>query len=455
MTFPLSSTDLSFTAPQEEHAPFESPLQAWGVQTVRAEWCDLHGLSRGHRLATRRFLEGWRSGFGFSSAALEMDLQGEITRPEGEAKLAGWPSYYAIPQPETLLLFPLEPVTAQVLAEPHTGDGVCIESGPRAVLRRILRRVEERGFSMCVGMEFEFYLLAGDGEPLKPGRQAYRMRCGPEEEKFREDLQSLLGTMGFDIETAILEDGPGQFEITLRPGSPLTVADAAFRVKNLIKEAASKRGLLATFISKPLTGEAGSGLHIHQQLWNLEGQSLFYAPDAPDGMSDLMRSFIAGQLALLCPASAFYLPTVNAYKRIRSRGQGPLTATWGYDNRTTALRVLGQGSEGLRFENRVPGGEANPYLALAVAIASGLYGVDRQMIPPPPIPGSAYSPASDGCELPATLRESLRALEQNHEIVEWLGDELVQRFISLKEGEMDRFERAVTDWERQEYLEYL
>jgi glutamine synthetase len=260
--------------------------------------------------------------------------------------------------------------------------------------------------------------------------------------------------MGFNVETAILEDGPGQFEITMRPGPPLMVADAAFRVKNLIKEAASKKGLIATFLSKPLTGEAGNGLHLHQMLCDREGRSLF-SEDGAGQMSEIMRHYIAGQMALLSPACAFYLPTVNAYKRIRSRGQGPLTATWGYDNRTTALRVLGRGSDSLRFENRVPGGEANPYLALAVAIASGLYGVDRQMIPPPPIPGSAYSPAADSCELPTTLRASLRALEQNHEIVEWLGDELVQRFISLKEGEMERFERAVTDWERNEYLEYL
>src|SRR5205823_2318761 len=160
-------------------------------------------------------------------------------------------------------------------------------------------------------------------------------------------------------------------------GAPMVVADASFRVKNLIKEAASKRGLLATFLSKPLTGEAGSGFHVHQQLCDLDGVSLFYSDDGPEGMSDRMRSFLAGQLALLGPACAFYLPTVNAYKRIRSRGQGPLTSTWGFDNRTAALRVVGGGRESLRLENRVPGGEANPYLVLAAAAATGVYGVER------------------------------------------------------------------------------
>lgn len=441
--------------PQLETCPFTPALRSWEAQTVRVEWSDLHGLARGHRLATRRFLEGWRKGFGFSSAALEMDLQGEITRPDGAEKLSGWPSFYAVPQPETLILFPLEPVTAQVLAEPATGDGEILPYGPRAVLRRVVQAAAERGATLRVGMEFEFYLLRGDGEPLGPGRQAYRTRCGPEEDAFRADLQSLLGTMGFDIETAILEDGPGQFEITLRPGAPVAAADAAFRVKNLIKEAASKRGLLATFLSKPLSGEAGSGLHLHQQLCDLGGESLFHSGDRPDGMSDVMRSYMAGQLALLGPACAFYLPTVNAYKRIRSRGQGPLTSTWGLDNRTAAFRVLGDTPEALRFENRVPGGEANPYLVVAAALASGLHGVDREMELPPALYGSAYRHTREFPALPDNLRDSLQALEASKEMAEWLGPELVERFIRLKQGEEDRFERFVTDWERREYFEYL
>jgi glutamine synthetase len=168
-----------------------------------------------------------------------------------------------------------------------------------------------------------------------------------------------------------------------------------------------------------------------------------------------MRSFMAGQLILLPPACAFYLPTVNAYKRVRSRGQGPLTATWGLDNRTAALRVLGKGNDGLRFENRVPGGEANPYLALAVSLATGLHGVDRRLSLPPELHGSAYRHTRDYPALPATLRESLKALEESPEMEEWLGAELVQRFIALKQGEEERFERAVTDWERREYFEFL
>jgi glutamine synthetase len=400
-------------------------------------------------------LADWRSGFGFSSAALEMDLQGEITRPGGEAMREGWPSYYARPQAETLLIFPLEETTAQVISEPYDCDGQVIASGPRATLRRIVEKARDRGFSMRIGMEFEFYLLRSDGEPLRPGRQAYRMLCGPEESEFREDLQRLLGTMGYDLETAILEDGPGQFEITLKPSDPLSVADAAFRVRNLIKEAATRKGLLATFLSKPLTGESGSGLHIHQQLCDLDGDSLFYSESDPKGMSVLMRNFIAGQLALLGPACALYLPTVNAYKRIRSRGQGPLTAAWGFDNRTAALRVLGAGRNGLRLENRVPGGEANPYLALAAALATGLHGLDRGLTPPRALCGSAYECAKEYPHLPATLRESLRELETSAMLVEWLGAELIERFICLKRDEEERFERAVTDWERREYFEFL
>ena len=171
-------------------------------------------------------------------------------------------------------------------------------------------------------------------------------------------------------------------------------------------------------------------------------------------MPDLMRRYIAGQLALLGPACAFYLPTVNAYKRIRSRGQGPLTATWGVDNRTAAMRVLGRG-ESLRFENRVPGGEANPYLVLAVALASGLYGIERELEPPPMLQGSAYAHTREFPILPATLRESLRALEECRELEEWLGSEIIHDFVMLKQGEEERYERTVTDWERREYFEYL
>ncbi len=451
-----SSPSRPVATPARGSEPFAALFESWKTKIVRVEWSDLHGLARGHRLALSRFLDGWRDGFGFSSAAMEMDLQGETTRADSPEKRHGWPTFHALPLPETLLRFPLEASTAQVLAEPQMVDGSPVAFAPRTALRRILQTLLARGYSLRVGMEFEFYLLNAKGEPLGPGRQAYRTRCGPEEDGFREDLQGLLGAMGFDIETAILEDGPGQFEITMKAGAPLVVADSAFRVKNLIKEAATKRGLLATFISKPLTHEAGSGLHLHQQLCDLDGRSLFHDPDAPHGMSALMRDWLSGQLALMAPACAFYLPTVNAYKRLRTRGQGPISATWGIDNRTAAARTLGKG-DSLRFENRVPGGEANPYLVIAAAIAGGMYGLEESPPLPPMLEGSAYDHERDAetAILPNSLRDSLAALCDSRELTERLGPELVERFVALKQGEEDRYERTVTDWERAEYFEYL
>jgi glutamine synthetase len=330
-----------------------------------------------------------------------------------------------------------------------------VEESPRHVLRRVLSSTRSRGFEVCIGLELEFYLFR-DRECVPPpaGKQVYHLRQTPAEARVLRAILDTMEALGIPAEAGFPEDAPGQLEVVLPPAPALEVADAAFLVRNLAKEIASQQGLFCTFLSKPLADESGSGLHIHQSLASLSsGLSAFYDGTQEGGLSHLLRHYLAGQLAYLPQAFALYLPTINAYKRALNREHGGLAATWGFDNRTAALRVLGRSPGSLRLENRVAGGEANPYLAIAACVATGLAGIEADLEPPTPTTGNAYAPVSDHQLLPTNLRHALDLLDGSRILREALGEAAVDRFLALKWDEVRRFESSITDWERAEYLD--
>lgn len=428
-----------------------------GARTVRLEWSDLHGLSRGKRLSVDAFLASAHSGFSFSSAALCTNLRGDVAPLALGPMNQEWGNFVARPLLETLRPLPLEPRSCQVLADLETPEGEPVLESPRLALKTALDQAARRGFGVTVGLELEFYLFADDQcQVLRPGRQVYRTLQGEAEKRFVEAADEVFRAMGLAVEAVFPEDAPGQLEVVLQPGPALEVADSAFLAKNLIKETARNQGLFASFLSKPLAGESGCGFHFHQSLTYLEtGAAAFHDPSQEHGVSAVLRGYLAGQLRGLREAAGFYLPTVNAYKRILSRDTGCLSATWGFDNRTAALRVVGSSPDSLRLENRVPGGDANPYLAIAAALGTGLAGIDEGLEPPPPTRGNAYIKGSRETALPTSLREALRCLHDSSILRRALGPSAVDRFLALKWDEVHRFERAITDWEREEYLEFL
>lgn len=429
-------------------------LRAHQICVVRVEWCDLHGVARGKRVHVDHFLTSGPRGVSFSSASIEMDLRGEIPWL-GEKRLP-WPSLYACADLSTLRLVPGEPHTAAVTCDLVDEAGEPISFAPRQVLRRVLSEAADRGFAYCVGAELEFYLFRdAQFSLLPPGKLVYRIRNSAQEQDVVLALFRELCESGLQCESIHAEDGPGQFEIVLRHGPALQVADALFVARNLTKELASRAGLVATFLPKPLPNESGSGLHLHQSLRDRDsGQPAFCAPEHSVWKCPTLEHFLAGQLAYTPEVAALLLPTVNAYKRASAR---KAQMNWGEDDRSASFRVLWR-AEGFSVEHRVAGADANPYLCLAAALATGLEGTDRAL---PVGPARRHAdPTNDerpnACPpLPTNLLEAVARLRHSEVARRWLGDALVDKFATLKQDEAERYARAFTDWERQEYLEYL
>lgn len=427
------------------------------IRTVRIEWCDLHGLARGKRVSRESFEQVLQRGLRFSTAPLFMDLRGETVEVDHSFARRGWPDMVARPDVSTLQVVPHEAATARVLADLETTDGEPIEIAPRFVLRRVLEGMLDKGDEWLVGAELEFYVLPEEGwEPLPPGKQCFRMMLGDEEQRALTRLMRLLPGTGIMVEGFHPEDGPGQFEINLSPARAMTSADAAFIFRNAVKEVTAQAGLRATFMAKPFTEFSGSGFHLHLSACDTAtGEPILSSPEASNQPSEACLQFVAGQTAFAREAAAFYLPTVNSYKRTELRGPEPLSICWGDDNRTVAFRLVTDGKMGVRIENRIAGADANPYLVMAAAIATGMAGRAQGLEPPEPLRTDAYEAPERGQALPTGLDEALKLLRHSDVMRAAMGDSLIDTFVSLKRAEVRRFRRSVTDWELAEYSRYI
>ncbi|HET6387566.1 MAG TPA: glutamine synthetase family protein [Armatimonadota bacterium] len=440
-------------------------FDAHDVEIVRLEWCDLHGVSRGKHVSRGHFLTALETGATFSSAALQMDLQGEAYLLPGESASPSWASLIGRPDPETLQPSFIEPRAARCLVDLYTADGRPEPASPRYALQRVVEEGRSMGLEASIGIELEFYLLrfsdgaigSGMDGSLPADRQVYRMQSSAEERGFLDALHRQMSAAGVGVEAYCAEDGPGQFEIILQHGPAVAMADAAFTARNLIKEQAARQGLLATFLSRPLASYSGSGAHVHQSLRTLSGEPVIPSEEQRD-QSPFWR-YLDGQLAAFKDASAFYLPTINAYKRIALRPPAPIRIDWAYEDRSAAIRLLRGANGSLRLENRAIAGEANPYLSVAASLAAGLEGVRN----PAPLPdfskrlhfGPDQPMSPTGEPIPASLSAALDHLSASAVMRRWLGPQLVDLFLMLKRAEVRRYETAITDWELREYLNLL
>jgi glutamine synthetase len=417
---------------------------------VRLEWPDIHGVSRGKHLTRKHFLRAMEHGTPFSSAALQMDLQGGTHLLPSQDDTEPWRSVMAVPDATTLQRYVAQAGTARCVADLQTLDGTPVEVAPRHVLKRVVARAHEMGFAPLVGLEIEFYLLSPIPHGQIPeGRQPYRLQSSAEESRFLQPLCGQMAEAGIHLEALCAEDGPGQFEIVLDYGPALALADAACAVRSLVKELAARQGLMATFLSRPLADYSGSGAHIHQSVQSLAGVPVFRAEDP----SNALWEFLAGQLRYFRQAAALYLPTINSYKRIALRDPQPLSIDWAVEDRGAAFRIVGSASGDCRIENRAVAGEANPYLAIAASIATGMEGM-RQAAELPS--GSELGGRGFVAQpIPENLAESVELLHESRVLREWLGNDLVDAFVLLKQSEVARFATAVTDWELREYLGVL
>jgi glutamine synthetase len=331
-------------------------------------------------------------------------------------------------------------------------------------LKRVLARAEKLGFAAKIGAEYEFFLFKESRDsllekgfqgltPLDPGMFGYSwVRSGQDAELMRDILDS-MDASGIELEGLHTETGPGVYEAAIRFDDALVMADKAALFKPWLKQIAHRHGLSVSFMAKWNASLPGCSGHLHQSLWK-NGQNAFVDARGARGISSVMEHFLAGQLALMNELTAVVSPTINSYKRYVPGVWAPIVPTWGVENRTCSLRVIGVGeASALRVEHRQPAADMNPYLALAATLGAGLWGIEHKL----PLPAEAQGDAGGGGEgrLPRSLREANAVLESSAAAREILGAEFVDHYVRTRDWEVRAYEGAVTDWELKRYFEII
>ncbi|PZQ14133.1 MAG: glutamine synthetase [Ancylobacter novellus] len=350
--------------------------------------------------------------------------------------------------------------TAQIIHDAYHRDGRPVEVSPRALLKRVIDLYNHKGWSPVIAPEIEFYLVKPNTDPdypLEPpigrsgrpetGRQSYSISAVNEFDELFEDIYSFSEAQGLEIDTLIHEEGAAQMEINLRHGAPLELADQVFLFKRTIREAALKHKMYATFMAKPIANQPGSAMHIHQSVRAAKtGENIFSDPSGKP--SSEFFAFLAGTQKYLPAVMCVMAPYVNSYRRLTRQSSAPINVQWGYDNRTTGIRVPPSGAEARRVENRVPSSDANPYLAIAASLACGYLGMVEGLTPTEPIDGSAHGLDYD---LPRGLLEAVSAFEDCEPLQDVFGKTFIATYGAIKRAEFETFMKVISPWER-EYL---
>ncbi len=452
-------------------AALEQLVGSGAVDTVIVAFADMQGRLVGKRVAARLFVEEVAAhGAECCSYLLAVDV--DMNTVAGYA-MSSWGTGYGdmvmLPDLSTLRLIPWLPGTALVIADLGWADGSQVAVSPRAILRRQLDRLGERGLIADVATELEFivfdepYREAWDSgyrglTPASDYNIDYAMLASSRMEPLLRDIRLGMEGAGLRFEAVKGECNRGQQEIGFRYDVALVTCDNHAIYKNGAKEIADQHGKSLTFMAKYDERE-GNSCHIHLSLRDKDGTAVFDDSSGMHGMSPTFRSFLAGLLATLRDLALFYAPNINSYKRFAEGSFAPTAVVWGLDNRTCALRVVGHGRN-IRVECRVAGGDVNPYLAVAALIAGGLYGIERGLEPPEPYVGNAYEAygagrASGVERLPATLAEAATVLGASTLARDAFGDDVIAHYLNNARVELAAFNAAVTDWERMRGFERL
>jgi glutamine synthetase len=448
-------------------------LRERGIETVVLGGCDTHGIMRGKRVPTDQLARCLEHGMALCDVfwVMHVDESDLVARPEGHrgyfpTERNGYPDLLLLPDGRTVRVVPWHHSTALILCDFAQHGGAPIPIAPRTVLRRVLERAQAMGFEPLCGIELEFYVLretsgsllrrhAAELVPYDERPSTYGVVKGSQQEPFARLVRESMLAYGLPIEAHNPETGPGQFEVNLRYSPPLTAADNAFLFKAGVKELAVQEGLMATFAAKPHPDWAGNSCHVHISLMEGDGAAFFDA-GAEHGISATMRHFAGGTLATMAELSAVFAPNPNSYRRFHPYSWAGTTATWGIDNRSTGLRAVCEGEHGTRLEHRQAGGDVNPYLAAAAALAAGLYGVEHELDPPDLLDADAYAlPPGAVPALPTTLGDAVERLGASEIAREWLGEDFVVHYLEMKRAELRAQASAVTDWEIARYVEAL
>ncbi|MEU6842405.1 glutamine synthetase family protein [Streptomyces sp. NPDC046716] len=431
------------------------------IDTVVLAFPDMQGRLQGKRFAAPFFLDEVLE-HGTEGCNYLLAVDAEMNTVDGYAMSSwerGYGDFAMHPDLATLRRVPWNAGTAMLVADLAWDDGAPVVAAPRQILRRQLDRLAALGLTAQVGTELEFIVFKDTYEQawdanyrgLTPANQYnidYSVLGTGRVEPLLRRIRNEMAGAGLTVESAKGECNPGQHEIAFRYDEALVTCDQHAIYKTGAKEIAAQEGVSLTFMAKYNERE-GNSCHIHLSLADADGANAM--ADGRD-MSPLMRHFLAGQLAALRDFSLLYAPHINSYKRFQPGSFAPTAVAWGHDNRTCALRVVGHGRS-LRFENRLPGGDVNPYLAVAGLVAAGLYGVEHELDLPDACAGNAY--AADYAHVPTTLREAAELWENSPVAKAAFGDEVVAHYRNMARVELDAFDAAVTDWELRRSFERM
>ncbi|BCK72378.1 glutamine synthetase [Streptomyces glebosus] len=432
-------------------------VDAGEIDTVVLAFTDMQGRLQGKRFAARYFLDTVLD-HGTEGCNYLLAVDVDLNTVEGYAMSSwerGYGDFAMHGDPGTLRRTPWNAGTALITADLAWHDGSPVVASPRQILRRQLDRLAERGWSAYAGTELEFMLFKDSYEDawsrgyreMNPANQwngDYSVLGTGRVEPVLRRIRNEMGAAGMTVESAKGECNLGQHEIVFVYDEALTTCDQHAIYKTGAKEIAAQEGMSLTFMAKYDERE-GNSCHIHLSLQDEDGRPVLADDNGPYGMSKTMQHFLAGQVAAMRDFTLLYAPNINSYKRFRPGSFAPTAVAWGPDNRTCALRVVGHG-RAHRLENRLPGGDVNPYLAVAGMVAAGLYGIEHELELPEATTGNAYT--GDAAHVPTTLREAAELWEHSPIARAAFGDEVVDHYRHMARVEQDAYDAAVTDWER-------
>ena len=440
-------------------------VEARGLSHVKVGVFDADGVMRGKYMNREKFFSALDKGFGFCDVVLGWDSNDQLY---DNVSFTGWHTAYPDAMvriiPSSCRDVPFEEHMVLFLAE---FDGAAEAICPRGVLRRVLKRAADMGYSITAAAEFEFFVFDETPDSIRekgyrnlktitPGFFGYSMLRSTVHADFYRELLQLGEDMRFPIEGLHTETGPGVLEAAIAHSEALEAADRAALFKTFTKVFAQRKGWMASFMAKWSKDWPGQSGHLHVSLKDANGKGVFHDAAKPHDMSDIQRWFVGGQQKLMPELLAMIACTVNSYTRLIPGFWAPTDASWGIENRTCALRVIGGSEKSQRVEYRIAAADINPYIALACAIGSGLWGIENRIDPGEPLKGSAYEVKfPPEAALPRTLYEAAERLEGSAAGRDLFGDAFVEHYAATRKWEEREFRKAITDWEMARYFEII
>ncbi|MDJ0947284.1 MAG: glutamine synthetase [Alphaproteobacteria bacterium] len=440
-------------------------VESRGMSHVKVGVFDMDGIMRGKYMSREKFFYALDQGFGFCDVVLGWDSYDQLY---DNVTYTGWHTGYPDAPvrllPESCRELPLEDNMLLFLGEFAEGAELLC---PRGLLRRVAERANALGFEAQAACEYEFFVFDETPQsvreknyrnltPMTPGFFGYSVLRNSTHSDFYQDLLALCESMDFALEGLHEETGPGVLEAAIAVSPVVEAADKAALFKTFTKVMAQKRDKIATFMAKWSPDWPGQSGHIHLSLKTKDGRSAFHDAEAEHTISTTMRHFLGGQQMLMPELVALLAPTVNSFTRLIPGFWAPTDATWGIENRTCALRVITGSEKAQRIEYRLAAADTNPYLGLAAALASGLWGIENEIEPTGPVKGNAYDmtfPAK--LKLPATLWDAAQRLKKSKPARALFGDDFVDHFAASREWEEREFRKHITDWEMERYFEII